>query len=201
MKTDIILAGVGGQGVVTLARLLAAAGVRQGLNARESELHGMAQRGGAVHAQLRLAEAEIASPLTRHGRVDIIAALEPMEALRFLPRLSANGRVICDPIPVPVDDVKPKAEQLLAALRQAATLLPLPAGELARECGAPRAANIVMLGALAAATGLRDHCVAAVVRERFRPAGEAAVSAIMRACAAGRRAAEAGTAGAGGAGR
>ena len=94
MKLDIVLAGVGGQGVLSMAALIARAGVATGLTAKQSEVHGMAQRGGAVQAHLRLADGPIDSDLIPRGAADMILSLEPVEALRYLPWLAPTGTLV-----------------------------------------------------------------------------------------------------------
>jgi len=87
MKTDIILAGVGGQGILSIATVIGLAAMKKGLNIKQAEVHGMSQRGGAVQSNLRISSKPISSDLIPEGQADVILSVEPMEALRYLPFL------------------------------------------------------------------------------------------------------------------
>ena len=99
MKTDIIIAGVGGQGILSIATVIGLAAVNRQLNIKQSEVHGMSQRGGAVYSHLRLSDQPIASDLIPMGKADIVLSVEPMEALRYLPYLSSGGWVVTNTTP------------------------------------------------------------------------------------------------------
>lgn len=99
MKTDIILSGVGGQGILSIATIIGEAALHLGLNLKQAEVHGMSQRGGDVQSNLRLSDAPIASDLIALGTADMIISLEPMEALRYLPYLSKDGWIITSAAP------------------------------------------------------------------------------------------------------
>ena len=94
MQTNIILAGVGGQGILTIAAVIDLAALKCGLTIRQAEVHGMSQRGGAVQSHLRISDHEIFSDLIAEGSADLILSVEPLEALRYLPFLSPEGRVV-----------------------------------------------------------------------------------------------------------
>ena len=91
MKYDIILAGVGGQGVLSVAAGIATGAMLQGLNVRQSEVHGMAQRGGAVMSHLRISDEEIPGDLVGRGNADMILSMEPLEAIRYLEYLNPEA--------------------------------------------------------------------------------------------------------------
>ena len=99
MKTDIILSGVGGQGILSIATIIGEAATRMGLTLKQAEVHGMSQRGGDVQSILRLSDGPIASDLIPFGSADLILSLEPMEALRYLPYLSQEGWFISSSAP------------------------------------------------------------------------------------------------------
>ena len=99
MKTDIILAGVGGQGILSIAAALGEAALENNLHLKQAETHGMSQRGGAVVSHLRLSDKPIASDLIKKGTANVIISVEPMEALRYLPFLSENGMIVTNSKP------------------------------------------------------------------------------------------------------
>ncbi|HOF45684.1 MAG TPA: 2-oxoacid:acceptor oxidoreductase family protein, partial [Bacteroidales bacterium] len=94
MKIDIILAGVGGQGILSIAAIIGTAAVKKGLYLKQAEVHGMSQRGGDVQSHFRLADYEIASDLIPRGKADLIISVEPLESLRYLPWLAPDGWLI-----------------------------------------------------------------------------------------------------------
>ena len=145
---DILIAGVGGQGILTIAGIIGTAAIERGLHVKQSEVHGMAQRGGAVVSHLRLSERPIASDLIGRGRADLLLAMEPMEGLRHLPWLKHDGGVLVANS-VPVRNIKPypATENLLAHIDRLQQRRILDAEALARKAGTVRAVNSVLLGA------------------------------------------------------
>ena len=99
MKQDIILAGVGGQGILSIATVIGSAALEQGLHLKQAEVHGMSQRGGDVQSNLRISSDPIHSDLIPRGGADVVVSLEPMEALRYLPWLSREGWIITNTTP------------------------------------------------------------------------------------------------------
>ncbi|MDR0629628.1 MAG: indolepyruvate oxidoreductase subunit beta [Treponema sp.] len=147
MKTDIILAGVGGQGVLSVAAIIAQAAVAEALWVRQSEVHGMAQRGGAVLAHLRIAEKRICSDLVPQGEADLIIAMEPLESLRYTAWLSPEGVLVSAAEPwVNIPDY-PELEIIYQALASFPRYCLAPAAQLAKEAGLAKAVNVVMVGA------------------------------------------------------
>jgi indolepyruvate ferredoxin oxidoreductase, beta subunit len=147
MKYDIILAGVGGQGVLSLAAIIAKAAMIDGLFVRQSEVHGMAQRGGAVLAHLRIADSPIAGDLVGSGGADMILAMEPLESLRYLSYLKPEGIVVTASEPfVNIPDY-PEIEKVLAAVRGLPRSLVVDAAGIAKEAGSPKAVNMALAGA------------------------------------------------------
>ena len=146
MKKDIILCGVGGQGILSIATIIGAAATKAGLQLKQAEVHGMSQRGGDVQSNLRLSTQTIYSDLIPCGTADLVISMEPMEALRYLPYLAKDGTVVTSSkafvnIPNYPDEAAVKAE--LAALPSCVTL---EIDDVAREAGNPRGANMVLLG-------------------------------------------------------
>ena len=146
-KQDIIVAGVGGQGILTVAGVICHAALAMGLRVKQSEVHGMAQRGGAVISHLRLSEKPIASDLVPHGSAHLVLAMEPMEGLRHLPHAHPDAMLIANCTPVKNVAVYPDVEQLLRRIQAWPRHVILDAEKLAREAGTVRAVNSVMLGA------------------------------------------------------
>jgi indolepyruvate ferredoxin oxidoreductase, beta subunit len=147
MTYDIILAGVGGQGVLSLAAIVARAAMIDGLFVRQSEVHGMAQRGGAVLAHLRISDERIASDLVPSGGADMILAMEPLESLRYLSYLKPEGIVVSAAEPfINIPDY-PEIEKVLGAIRALPRSLLIDAAGIAKEAGSPRAVNMALAGA------------------------------------------------------
>lgn len=188
MKRDVLLAGVGGQGVLSLAAVLAEAARREGLVVHQGEVHGMSQRGGAVQASLRLADGAIDGNLVARGAADLILGMEPVEALRYLEYLAPGGRLVtaADPY-VNVPDYPP-IERVLAAVRSVPGSVVVEAAALAREAGSGRVANVVMVGAASVFLPLQPEVIEACLRDGFAAKGERVVEANLRAFALGRAA-------------
>jgi indolepyruvate ferredoxin oxidoreductase, beta subunit len=147
MKSDIILSGVGGQGILTIAATIGMAALQNNLHLKQSEVHGMSQRGGAVESHLRVSEKPIHSDLISQGTADIIISVEPMESLRYLPFLSPDGWLVTNTEPyVNIPDY-PCLEKVLEKIKTLKKYIILNADEIAKQIKAPRSSNIVMLGA------------------------------------------------------
>jgi indolepyruvate ferredoxin oxidoreductase beta subunit len=147
MKIDIILAGVGGQGILSIASIIGVAAVNLNLNVKQAEVHGMSQRGGDVQSHLRLSDKEIASDLIPYGRADMILSVEPLESLRYLPYLSKDGWIISNTKPFINIPNYPPIDNILEEIKSQRQYTLLDAEKIAREAGSVRAANIVILGA------------------------------------------------------
>lgn len=147
MKTDIILAGVGGQGILSIAAIVGAAAIEKGLYLKQSETHGMSQRGGAVVSHLRIADRPIASDLIPLGGADVILSVEPMESLRYLPFLSENGWLVSNSTMFKNIPDYPAFELIEKEIRQLPHSVLLDADTISRSMGNPRGSNMVILGA------------------------------------------------------
>lgn len=133
MKIDIVLAGVGGQGILSIATILGAAALREGLYLKQAEVHGMSQRGGDVQSNLRISSTPISSDLIPLGGADLIVSLEPMEALRYLPYLSPKGWIVTNTAPfVNIDDY-PEMEKVMAELQTQGNVVAFDMDEMAKE--------------------------------------------------------------------
>ena len=187
MKKDIILSGVGGQGILSIATVIGRAALADNLHLKQAEVHGMSQRGGDVQSNLRLSTELIFSDLIPKGECDLILSLEPMEALRYLPWLSSDGWVVTNSTPLVNIPNYPPIEDVLAELGTVKNLVVLDCDAAARSIGSPRGANMVLLGA--AATALRDILDPQKLKEGiagvFSRKGDAVVEANVAALEAG----------------
>lgn len=187
MKTDIILAGVGGQGILSIAAVIGLAAVKKGLYIKQAEVHGMSQRGGDVQSHLRIADAPIASDLIPIGGADMILSVEPMEALRYLPYLSPNGWLITNTTPFINIEGYPETSDIMAEIKKVKNHVAIDAEAIAKDLGMPKSSNIVILGA--AATHLSNipyEDFEMGIRELFGRKGEEIVNANLKALKAGR---------------
>ena len=146
MKKDIILAGVGGQGILTIATIIGDAATTAGLNLKQAEVHGMSQRGGDVQSNLRLSTELIHSDLIKQGATDLIISMEPMEALRYLPYLNKEGWVVTSSHPFKNIPNYPEEEALMQELNNLPQVAALPIEDVAKENNLPKSANVVLLG-------------------------------------------------------
>ena len=186
MKKDIILSGVGGQGILSIATVIGWAALEEDLHLKQAEVHGMSQRGGDVQSNLRLSSEPIFSDLIPKGECDIILSLEPMEALRYLPWLSKNGWIVTNTTPFVNIPNYPPIEDVMAELKSVPNVITLDCDAIARETGSPRSANMVLLGASAAVMEILEpdklrEGIAAI----FSRKGDAVVSANIAAFNAG----------------
>ena len=182
MKKDIILSGVGGQGILSIATVIGEAATAAGLFLKQAEVHGMSQRGGDVQSNLRLSSEVIYSDLIPCGSADLIISMEPMEALRYLPYLAADGRVVTSAKPFVNIPNYPSEEALMAELSSLPDVVMLDIEEAARACGNPKGANMVLLGMAAPAIGILDaDALRAAIGRVFARKGQAIVAANRKA--------------------
>ena len=146
MKRDIILAGVGGQGILTIATIIGNAATMAGVNLKQAEVHGMSQRGGDVQSNLRLSTDIIHSDLIKRGSADIIISMEPMEALRYLPYLNEEGVIVTSSHPFKNIPNYPDEEALMNELQTLPRVAVLPIEDIAKQNNMPMSANVVLLG-------------------------------------------------------
>lgn len=186
MKCDIILAGVGGQGILSIATILGAAALRENLHLKQAEVHGMSQRGGDVMSCLRLSSDPIASDLIPMGKADLIIALEPMEALRHIAWLSPQGRVVTSTVPFVNIPNYPAEEKIREALDSLPRVTAFDMEAVAKESATLRASNMVLLGAASPYIGLTPEQIIEGIRTVFSPKGEKMVDTNIAAFGAGR---------------
>jgi indolepyruvate ferredoxin oxidoreductase beta subunit len=186
MKQDIILAGVGGQGIISIAYVIASAALEEGLEVKQAEVHGMAQRGGAVQSHLRLSQEYIWSDLIPRGEADLVLSVEPLEALRYLDYLRPDGMVISSRTPfVNIKDY-PDVEILLCKIREIPRHLIVDSDKLAKEAGSSRTQNMVMLGATAEFLMIKEETLTRFIKGLFERHGQAVVTSNLKAFALGR---------------
>ena len=147
MKTDIILAGVGGQGILSIAAVIGMAAIDNNLYLKQAEVHGMSQRGGDVQSNLRLSDKPIASDLIPHAGADLILSVEPMEALRYLPYLSNKGWLVTNTTPFNNITNYPDESELMGTINALPRHIALDADKIAKEQGSAKSSNMVVLGA------------------------------------------------------
>lgn len=189
MKKDIILAGVGGQGILSIATVIGEAALRENLNIKQAEVHGMSQRGGDVQSNLRISSEPIASDLIAKGCADLIISLEPMEALRYLPYLAKDGWIVTNTEPFVNIPNYPAIEEVNAELDKIANVIKVDVDAIAKEAGNPRGANIVLLGACSHLLGIEPEKFEQGIERIFARKGAEVVESNLKAFKAGQKAA------------
>lgn len=185
MNTDIILSGVGGQGILSIATIIGAAAIKEKLYIKQAEVHGMSQRGGDVQSNLRISSDPISSDLIPLGKADLIISLEPMEAMRYLPYLKKDGWIITNTAPFINIPNYPELQELLDRIKALDHHVSLDVDAIAKEVASPRAANIVLLGAASPFLGIEVEKIEEGIRNVFDRKGEAIVEMNLKAFRAG----------------
>jgi len=186
LKRNVILAGVGGQGLLSIAAVLGEAARREGLHLKQAEIHGMAQRGGVVQSHVRFGDEPIHSDLIREGTAHLILSLEPMEALRYLPYLALDGALVTNSRPFKNIPEYPAIDEILDQIRVLPSFRLIDASELAGRVGSARAANMVMLGAGAPFLDLSEETLVAAIEAVFARKSDEIVATNVRAFRLGR---------------
>ncbi len=191
MKKDIILGGVGGQGILTIATVIGMAALSEGLQLKQSEVHGMSQRGGDVQSNLRLSSDPIASDLIPEGKADMIIAVEPLESLRYFNMLNREtGWLVTSINPFKNIPDYPPMEDVLAEITRLPRYITIDADKLAQAQGSVKAANIVVLGAASPFLDLKYESLENAIRQLFGKKGKEIVEMNLKALEAGRQFAE-----------
>ena len=188
MKTDIILCGVGGQGILSIATIIGEAAMNENLYIKQAEVHGMSQRGGDVQSNLRISSEPIASDLIAKGGADVIISMEPMEALRYLPFLKKEGWIITSATPFKNIPNYPDMEVINGDLAKLPNVISIDIEQMAKDNGVPRSANVILLGAAQKALGIEYEKLEEAIRRVFARKGDAIVEANIKALALGREA-------------
>lgn len=186
MKTDIILAGVGGQGILSIATIIGKAALDEDLYIKQAEVHGMSQRGGDVQSNLRISDKPIASDLIPYGKADIILSMEPMEALRYINYLSPIGWIVTNSTPFINIDNYPAEEDLKKRLEQMKNVICFDMDKIAKETGSPKSSNMVLLGAASPFLEMESNLIENAIAAVFERKGEKIVDMNIAAFKAGR---------------
>ena len=181
MKTDIVLAGVGGQGILSIATILGTAALDENLYIKQAEGHGMSQRGGDVQSNLRISSDPIASDLIPYGGADLIVSLEPMEALRYEPYLADNGWMVTNTLPFKNISNYPSDDELLKKLESVDNLVAFDMDEVAKKIGSPRSSNMVLLGAASPFIALSQEQIEKAIEKVFAAKGQKIVDSNIEA--------------------
>lgn len=186
MKCDIILAGVGGQGILSIAAVLGMAALENNLHLKQAETHGMSQRGGAVQSYLRLSDSPIFSDLIPSGAADLILSVEPMESLRYLPYLSERGYVVTSTTPFINIPNYPDYESVIDEVKKQPHYVAIDAENIAKEMGSARSSNMVMLGAASPFVDIPFEYIEDGIRKIFARKGDEVIEVNLKALRAGR---------------
>jgi len=186
MKNDIILSGVGGQGILSIAATIGLAAVANELFLKQAEVHGMSQRGGDVQSHLRLADKPVSSDLIPFGKANLIISVEPMESLRYLPWLSSEGWLVTNSNPfINIPDY-PAIDEIIREIKKIKNHVIIDADGIAKESGSSRSGNMVILGAASPFIDMPFESLENAVRAFFGKKGEQIVEANLKALRAGR---------------
>lgn len=171
MNTDIILAGVGGQGILSIAAAIGFAALEEGLYIKQAEVHGMSQRGGQVQSHVRISDKPIASDLIPYQEADLILSVEPLESLRYLPYLNKEGWLVSNADPLINIDNYPDIARINANITKLSRHILFHAKEMAAELNAPKSVNMIMLGAGSPFIQLSPQSLKKGIRKIFESKG------------------------------
>lgn len=186
MKKDIIIAGVGGQGIISIAATIGYAAVEAGLFLKQSEVHGMSQRGGDVYSHFRLSDREIASDLIPFGQADIIISVEPMESLRYLPYLSQEGWIVTNTNPYINISNYPDILVIMNEIQRLPYNVAIDADNIAKNIGSQKSANMVVLGAASPFLDIDYTMFENAIKTLFGRKGDDIIEMNLKALKAGR---------------
>lgn len=182
MKTDIILCGVGGQGILSIATIIGEAAIKDGLYIKQAEVHGMSQRGGDVQSNLRISSEPINSDLIAEGQADVIISMEPMETLRYLPYLNKKtGWIITSSVPFVNIPNYPDMDKIKEEYSKLNNVVFIDIEQLAKDNNVPRSANMILLGAAQKSLGIGYEEIKAALGRVFARKGEEVVNANIKA--------------------
>lgn len=185
MKKDIILAGVGGQGILSIAATIGTAAIESNLHLKQAEVHGMSQRGGDVQSHLRLSSKEVASDLIPAGKADLIVSIEPMESLRYLPYLAKDGWLVTNTQPFVNIPNYPELEVVMKKVKSLRNHIAIDADTIAKQIGSARSANMVILGACVPFLDMDISLLENAIKAIFKNKGEEVIKLNLDALLAG----------------
>jgi len=181
MKTNIIIAGVGGQGILTISSIIDLAAMHSGLHIKQAEVHGMSQRGGEVQSHLRISDSIIYSDLIPLGQADVIISVEPLEALRYVPFLKEKGIIISATEPFTNITNYPNIDEVLSELKKFPNAKLIHASQIAQQLGNIKSYNIVLLGVAIPYLGIPQEQIEWGIRTLFATKGNAIIDANIAA--------------------
>ncbi|MBT8384355.1 MAG: indolepyruvate oxidoreductase subunit beta [Bacteroidia bacterium] len=187
MKTNIILSGVGGQGILTIAAVLDTAALSENLHIKQSEVHGMSQRGGAVQSHVRISDKEIYSDLIPEGKADLILSVEPMELLRYMPFLNKKGWLITDSNPFVNTSNYPEIKDIYEQIKKHPFHVIINATDVAKKIGNSKVANMVLLGAASSIIPLSEESLLTAIKKLFQYKSEKIISLNIEAFLEGKK--------------
>jgi len=187
MRNNIILSGVGGQGILSIAAAIGMAAVDRDLFLKQSEVHGMSQRGGDVQSHLRISDKPVYSDLIPYGEANLIISVEPMESLRYLPWLSKDGWLVTNSNPfINIPDYPP-IDEIIKEIEKIRNHIIIDADSIARESGSTRSGNMVLLGAASQFIDMPFDSLENAIRKLFGRKGDEIVEINLKALNAGRK--------------
>ena len=190
MKLDMIISGVGGQGILSISTIIGTAVVKKGLHFKQAEVHGMSQRGGDVQSHLRISDKPISSDLIQKGKAKMILSVEPMESLRYLPYLEKDGWVVTNSKPFVNIPNYPNVDEILAEIKKVPQNIVIDADKIATEIGTTQVMNVVMLGAASGFMPFEFSELQDAIKAIFGAKGENVVQMNLKALEMGRNFAE-----------
>jgi indolepyruvate ferredoxin oxidoreductase, beta subunit len=188
MKYDIILSGVGGQGVLSVGAIIAQSAMKAGYQVKQSEVHGMAQRGGAVLANLRISDTEIAADIIGMKTASMVLSMEPLESLRYIGYLAPDGILVTSKNPIENISNYPELDGVYVQIKKLPAFKIIDSNALAREAGSMLATNMVMVGAASAKLPIDDEVLETAIAEVFAAKGDHIVEVNLKAFRAGKAA-------------
>lgn len=185
MKYDILLTGVGGQGVLSLAAIIAHGAMKENLFVRQSEVHGMAQRGGSVISHLRISDTKISCDLIGRGTANMILGMEPLEALRYTEMLNTHGVVVTSKEPLVNISDYPELDTILSALNELKQTKVIDTKDLAQKAGSLKAGNMALVGGAAEFLPIKKETLLDSISELFSRKGDDVISINQKAFSLG----------------
>jgi indolepyruvate ferredoxin oxidoreductase beta subunit len=173
---------------LSLSAIIALSALEHGFYAKQSEIHGMAQRGGAVHANLRISDERIPSALIPRAAASMILSLEPVESLRYLEYLSRDGILITSTDPVANIPDYPPMDDLLKKIASLPNAVLVDGARLAKKAGAPRSSNMVIAGAASHVLPFNAAIIENSIRNMFKRKGDRMVEVNLKAFRSGQQA-------------